>query len=309
MENQRQAYTYAITAVLLWSTVASAFKISLRYIDFLQLLFFSSIVSIVVFFLILLIQNKLSLFKEYSKKDYCRSALLGFLNPFLYYVVLFKAYSLLPAQEAQPLNYTWPVMLVLLSIPLLKHRIKFKNILAIVISFIGVVIIGTRGNLTSLKFSNPVGVLLAVGSSVIWALFWIYNMKDERDEVSKLFLNFVFGFIFVAIANLLFSKIIIPQVKGLLGAAYVGLFEMGITFAFWLKALKLSKTTARVSNLVFLAPFISLVFIYFIVGEKILFSTIVGLIFIVSGILIQLYDSRPRPSLRNSYIKLHSFLL
>jgi drug/metabolite transporter (DMT)-like permease len=200
-------------------------------------------------------------------------------------------------------------MLVLLSIPLLKHRIKFKNILAIVISFIGVVIIGTRGNLTSLKFSNPVGVLLAVGSSVIWALFWIYNMKDERDEVSKLFLNFVFGFIFVAIANLLFSKIIIPQVKGLLGAAYVGLFEMGITFAFWLKALKLSKTTARVSNLVFLAPFISLVFIYFIVGEKILFSTIVGLIFIVSGILIQLYDSRPRPSLRNSYIKLHSFLL
>jgi EamA-like transporter family. len=309
MGKQRQAYTYAITAVLLWSTVASAFKISLRYVDFLQLLFFASIVSIVVLFLILLIQNKLGLFKEYSKKDYCRSALLGFLNPFLYYVVLFKAYSLLPAQEAQPLNYTWPVMLVLLSVPLLKHRIKFKNILAIIISFFGVVIIGTRGDLTSLNFPNPVGVLLAVGSSVIWALFWIYNMKDERDEVSKLFLNFVFGFIFIAIANLLFSKIIIPQVKGLLGAAYVGLFEMGITFVFWLKALKLSKTTAGVSNLVFLAPFISLIFIYFIVGEKILFSTVVGLIFIVSGILIQLYDGRPRLTLRNSYAKLHSFLL
>ena len=249
------------------------------------------------------------MFKEYSKKDYCHSALLGFLNPFLYYVVLFKAYSLLPAQEAQPLNYIWPVMLILLSVPLLKHRIKFKNILAIIISFFGVVIIGTRGDLTSLKFSNPVGVLLAVGSSVIWALFWIYNMRDERDEVSKLFLNFVFGFIFVAIANLLFSKIIIPQVKGLLGAAYVGLFEMGITFVFWLKALKLSKTTARVSNLIFLAPFISLIFIYFIVGEKILFSTILGLIFIVSGILIQLYDGRPRPTLRNSYTKSHSFLL
>lgn len=289
MEKQRQAYAYAAIAVFLWSTVASAFKISLRYLDFLQLLFFASIVSIAVLFLILIIQNKLSLLKEYSKKDYCRSALLGFLNPFLYYVVLFKAYSLLPAQEAQPLNYTWPVILVLLSVPLLRHRIRFKNILGIIISFTGVVIIGTRGDLTSLKFSNPVGVLLAISSSVIWALFWIYNIKDDRDEVAKLFLNFVSGFIFITIATFLFSRMTIPPVKGFLGTTYTGLFEMGITFVVWLRALKLSTTTARVSKLVFLAPFISLIFIHFIVGEKILPSTVIGLIFIVSGILTQLY--------------------
>ena len=34
----------------------------------------------------------------------------GFLNPFLYYIILFKAYSLLPAQEALSLNYTWPLV-------------------------------------------------------------------------------------------------------------------------------------------------------------------------------------------------------
>jgi len=206
MEKQKQAYTYAIIAVLLWSTVASAFKISLRYLDFLQLLFCASIISIIILSVVLLIQNKLILFKEYSPRDYLHSALLGFLNPFLYYVVLFKAYSLLPAQEAQPLNYTWPIMLVLLSIPLLKQKIRRKDALAIIIGFIGVVIIGTRGDLTRLRFSNPLGVFLAVGSSVIWALFWIYSVKDARDEVAKLFLNFVFGFIFVLIATLLFSR-------------------------------------------------------------------------------------------------------
>jgi len=206
MEKQKQAYTYAIIAVLLWSTVASAFKISLRYLDFLQLLFCASIISIIILSVVLLIQNKLILFKEYSPRDYLHSALLGFLNPFLYYVVLFKAYSLLPAQEAQPLNYTWPIMLVLLSIPLLKQKIRRKDALAIIIGFIGVVIIGTRGDLTTLRFSNPLGVFLAVGSSVIWALFWIYSVKDARDEVAKLFLNFVFGFIFVLIATLLFSR-------------------------------------------------------------------------------------------------------
>lgn len=85
-----QGYVYAVIAVIFWATVASAFKISLRYFDFLQLLFFASIVSITFFFVALLVQNKLALLKTYSRKDYLHSALFGFLNPFLYYVVLFK---------------------------------------------------------------------------------------------------------------------------------------------------------------------------------------------------------------------------
>lgn len=300
METQKQAYTYAITAVLFWSTVASAFKVSLRYLDFLQLLFFASIASIIVLFLILLIQKKLSLLKKYSGKEYLHSVMLGFLNPFLYYVVLFKAYSLLPAQEAQPLNYTWSIVLVLLSIPLLKQKIRFASILAIFISYFGVFVISTRGDILGFTFTNLYGVLLALGSAVIWALFWIYNIKDKRDEVAKLFLNFSFGFVFILIAMLLSSRMRIPAMVGLLGATYVGLFEMGITFVLWLKALKLSRTTAQVSNLIYLSPFLSLVLIRFVVGEKILPSTIIGLIFIVAGIIIQQRYGRLGPVVRNS---------
>ncbi len=300
MKKQKQAYIYAITAVLFWSTVASAFKVSLRYLDFLQLLFFASIVSIIVLFLILLIQNKLSLFKEYSRKDYLHSVMLGFLNPFLYYVILFKAYSLLPAQEAQPLNYTWSIMLVLLSIPLLKQKIGVKSILAIFVSYFGVFIISTRGDILGLSFTNLNGVLLALGSAVIWALFWIYNIKDKRDEVAKLFLNFSFGFIFILISIILSSKMTIPAMAGFAGATYVGLFEMGITFVLWLKALKLSRTTAQVSNLIYLSPFLSLVLIHLVVGEKILLSTIIGLIFIVAGIIIQQRYGQRGPTVRHS---------
>jgi len=293
MKQQKQAYVYAITSVLLWSTVASAFKISLRYLDYLQLLFLASFVSLLVLFIIVSVQNKLHYLFRHSAKDYLRSALLGFLNPFLYYIVLFKAYSLLPAQEAQPLNYTWSITLALFSIPLLKQRIGYVSILALIISYLGVFIISTRGNVLGFKFTNPYGVILALGSAVIWALFWIYNVRDKRDEVTKLFLNFSFGFIFIFIAMVLSSRIkIIPPMAGIAGGIYVGLFEMGITFVLWLKALKLSKTTAQVGNLIYLSPFVSLVLIRFVVGEKILLSTMVGLVFIVTGIIIQQYDSR-----------------
>lgn len=291
MSNQNKAYIYALIAVFFWSTVASAFKISLRYVDSLQLLFFSSLVATIVLFIILVSQRKLYLLRKLSRKDYLHSLILGFLNPFLYYTILFKAYLLLPAQEAQPLNYTWGIMIAILSIPILKQKIRFKSIIAIVISFTGVLIISTHGNVFSLKFTNLPGAIMAVGSSVIWALFWIYNVKDRRDEIVKLFLNFTFGFSFILMSTLAFSKIILPDVKVLLCTSYVGLFEMGITFVIWLKALSLSDTTAKVSNLIYLSPFLSLVFIYFIVGEKILPSTIVGLFFIVMGIILQQYRS------------------
>jgi drug/metabolite transporter (DMT)-like permease len=287
MDRQKKAYLYAVLTVLLWSTVASAFKITLRYLNFIQLLFYASFVSMAVLFLILLLQGKLQDLGKFSKREYIASALLGFLNPFFYYTILFKAYSLLPAQEAQPLNWTWPIMLVLLSIVILKQPIGLLNVIAIFISFSGVFVISTHGDVLSFKFTNLPGALLALSSSIIWALFWIYNIRDRRDEVVKLFLNFCFGFLYTLAAVSVTGQFYWPPLPGLLGVVYVGLFEMGITFVLWLKALQLSKTTAQVSNLVYAAPFLSLFFIHFIVGEEILFSTVVGLVLIISGVILQ----------------------
>ena len=289
MDEQKQAYIYAATAVVIWSTVASAFKLTLRYVTPLQLLFYASAISTLALLIVLFIQGKIRLLKGFSKKDYLKSLIFGFLNPFLYYMVLFKAYFLLPAQEAQPLNYTWPIMLTLLSIPLLRQRIKPASILAILMSFTGVLIITTHGDIFGLKFSNPAAALLALTSALIWALFWLFNLRDRRDETAKLFLNFLFGFIFIMLATLFFSKPFLPNINVFLGLTYVGLFEMGITFIIWLKALNLSETTAQVANLIYLSPFISLIIIHFTVGENILPSTVFGLILIVSGILLQRY--------------------
>ncbi|MHC4692184.1 MAG: DMT family transporter [Planctomycetota bacterium] len=294
MEKQTRAYLYACVAVLLWSTIASAFKISLRHEqDVLILLFYASVVACVFLFLYLLFLNKLTLLKAFTRQDYLRSALLGFLNPFLYYTVLLEAYSRLKAQEAVTLNFIWPIMLVLLSIPILHQKIKLKSILAIIISFMGVFVIATEGDVLGFRFTNTVGVLLASGSSVVWALFWIYNVKDKHDEAVRLFVNFVLGTGFILISILLFSKLRIPDHKVLLGAAYIGLCELGITFLVWLKALRLSKTTAQVTNLIYLAPFFALVVVAIVVGERILLSTVIGLVLIVGGIILQRFWAKP----------------
>jgi len=290
---QTKAYIYATIVILIWSTVASAFKLSLRYLEPAALLFYAAAVSVLALLAIILIQGKIKLLRKCDHQDYIRSALLGLLNPFMYYIVLFRAYSLLPAQQAVSLNYTWAIQLVILSIPLLKQRIGVKGLIAIIIGYFGVLIIATRGDLSSLRIANVQGTLLALGSAVIWALFWIYNIKDQRDTVVKLFLNFLFGFAYILAYTAITGKISIPALPGLAGAAYVGLFEMGITFILWLNALKLSRTTAQVSNLIYATPFLSLFVINIVVGERILFSTIIGLLFVISGITLQRYPLRP----------------
>lgn len=289
MKDQRKAYLLAMTAILFWSTIGTAFKLSLNYLDPLTLLFYSSLVACIILFIILVIQGKWQFIKKMTIHEIFLSAFLGLLNPFLYYVVLLKAYDLLPAQEAGTLNYFWPIVLVLLSIPILKQKISSWSVVAIFISFSGIILISTHGDLFSLKFSDPLGVILAIGSAVFWASYWIFNLKDQREPVIKLFISFCFGFLFTLITLIFTRGISIPRLEGLYGAIYIGIFEMGVTFLLWLNALKYSSTTAKVSNLIYISPFISLIIIHFVIGEIILFSTVFGLVLIVSGIIMQQY--------------------
>lgn len=287
MKQQTKATLFALTTVLIWSTVASAFKISLRHLEVAQLLFFSSLASMVVLGCVLFLQNKLFVLNTLKGKDFALSLCLGFLNPFAYYLVLFKAYDLLPAQEAQPLNYTWAITLSLLSVPLLHQRLRSSDLAGLLISYCGVFWISVRGDIWSLHFSSPLGVALALLSTVLWALYWIYNTKDALDPVLRLFLNFCCGSVYIALFLLLGPGVTIPEPAGLMGAVYVGVFEMGITFVLWSLALRLSKTALQVSIFIYLSPFFSLVLIHFLVGETILQSTIIGLILIMTGIGLQ----------------------
>ncbi len=287
MKRISKAYIYALLSVLLWSTVATAFKLGLTVLSPLYLILLSTAFSLLVFFVVILLQGRIRELFTVTFSGLGKSALLGALNPFGYYLILFQAYNLLPAQVAQPLNMIWPVTLALLSAPLLNQKITIRNIVAILISFVGVVFISSQGSLSGIANTNLTGALLAVGSSVIWALFWVLSVLDKRDEIFKLFWNFAFGLSYLIIAAFLFTDFRLPDAKGLPAAIYIGLFELGITYILWMKAMQLSENNAKMGNLIFLAPFLSLVFIHFILGETIFVTTFIGLAFIISGIWYQ----------------------
>jgi drug/metabolite transporter (DMT)-like permease len=291
---EKKAYLFAGLAVFFWSTVATAFKLALREYDFIQLIFYASLITVIILFFVLVAQQKVKLIFQQTKKEWRNSMLLGLFNPLAYYLILFKAYSLLPAQLAQPLNMVWPITLALLSVPLLGQKIGWKSFVALAVSFVGVIVISSQGGASGFANTNGLGVFLALVSSVMWSLYWIINVRDSRDQIVKLFTNFLFGLIYLTVTVFLFSDFKIVIGTGLFAMIYVGMFEAGVTYILWMKAMQLSTNNAKIGNLVFFAPFISLIFIHFILKETIYITTFIGLIFIVAGVLVQQLDRKKK---------------
>ena len=191
-----------------------------------------------------------------------------------------------PAQNVVIVNYTWPICVVIFAIILLKDVFSMKKIFALVLSFVGVYIVTTKGDLLNFFVTYDKGILFALAGAICYALFSVLGKKYNYERFTSMMFFYAFTFIFILITVLIFSKI--PQISlyELAGLLWLGIFTSGLAFVFWFLALKYGDT-AKVSNVLFLTPFISLIYIHFLVGEKILLSSIIGLIFIVIGILIQ----------------------
>jgi drug/metabolite transporter (DMT)-like permease len=288
MKKSSQAYIYAALSVILWGTIPTAFKIALSELSIVTMLGIATLVSLLVLFIILASSGKLRLLGKMSRKEILWSALLGIINPVFYYLILLTAYSRLPGQVAQPVNMIWPIILVFLSVPLLHQRIPARSFAALFISLAGVYIIASQGAPFSPGRSDAAGVAMALFSGVLWALYFVLNVRDKRDEAVKLFTNFAFGSAYMIIAMVLngsFHEEI--SFRGAAASVYIGIFEMGITFWLWLRAMQLAPTSDKISNLIFFAPFISLILLHFIIDEPVYYTTPVGLAIIIGSVLYQ----------------------
>ncbi|EGQ7936386.1 DMT family transporter [Vibrio vulnificus] len=286
--DERRALGFGLSAVLLWSTVATAFKLTLAEFSPIQMLTVASVVSAMALLTICALQGKLTQISTTFLSNPWYYLLLGLINPLAYYLILFKAYDLLPASQAQAINYSWAITLTLMAAVFLGQKIRKQDWVACVFSYVGVIVIATKGDLLGLSFESPVGVALALTSTLLWAGYWILNTKNQADPIVGVLLGFLVAIPF-AIALTVIEGQSWGQIstQGWLAVTYVGLFEMGVTFVLWLSALKLTNNTARISNLIFASPFISLMLLSSIIGEEIHPTTLIGLMLIIAGLVIQ----------------------
>ena len=278
--------------------MATAFKWALIYSSPMQLITAAATVSWLFFAVSLAIGGRLSRVIEVPRALLWRCLILGLLNPALYYWILFQAYDLLPAQDAMAINYTWGLTLPLIAALFSKIVPTRSEVGLALLSYLGILIIVTDGDLSAFEFNAPVGVLLALTSTVIWGLSWVLNSRfvdnHQLDPQVTLFLNFTAATPVLWLITVLTDGVITVTWASVFSGLYVGLFEMGIAFILWMSALRLTDNPIRVSSLIFLAPPISLVLITTVLGEPIAQSTLLGLVVILLGLAGQQLVSQSR---------------
>ncbi|MEX1057921.1 MAG: DMT family transporter [Natronospirillum sp.] len=281
MKTETLGLWFGVGAVLLWSTVATAFKLALNVWPLVGVLWLSVTVSLGLFMVVLLQRGMLARACRLLRRYWRRALLLGLLNPVIYYFTLFAAYDQLSAQIAQPINYTWAFVLSWVAALWHKAPIRRQDWQGMALGYLGVVVLvlGAQGRLEI----TALGVGLAILSTLFWAGYWAVSMRDRRPALVAMFHHFLFAWPVLTVIMLWQGTDFLAVRSGWLPTLYIGFFEMGLAFLLWMAALQRVANTARVANLIFIAPFLSLIWVSWILGEPIVFTTPIGLLFILAG--------------------------
>ena len=289
-------YVFALVTVLLWSTAASMVKSLTDSLPSLCILGYTSLFASLFLLLLLLVRGQLGKLAEYSPMEYAKLAGLGLLGMFLYSALYYFGIDRMTAQEACILNYLWPVMIVVFSCLILKEPFTGRKAGAVALSFSGVLVIALWGLAREgAGFSGDFpGIAACVLAAVCYGLFCVLNKKLGLDQTVGMVVFWgitclcSFGVCLVRGALTLLS---LPQLGGVV---WLGIMVDGLPYLLWAVAINGVRNTARIANLAYLTPILSVIVSAVALGEALSPAYLIALLLILAGIVIQNLPERRR---------------
>lgn len=285
----KKTYFLAGTSIFFWSTVAVTTKLLLGSHNNFQVLCVSALFAAIFLFVTNVATGNIKKLKQYKAKDYVISALIGLPGTFFYYVFYYGGADRMLASQAFIVNYLWPIMSIVFACIILKEKMTLRKAIAVIISFMGVAIV-TGSDFTHLSKNVMTGTLMCVSAAICYGIFTSLNQKFNYDKQLSMMINYIVTYILTGIINIAGGDTFVPEAAEILGFIWNGVFTMAIANTAWAIALESGKT-AKISNLAYITPFVSLIWTSLILKEKLNINFVLGLIAIVLGIFIQMKSS------------------
>lgn len=284
-------YICAFITIFFWGSTAAISSLVLDSISTLALVFYGSLVATIFLLVLNIVTGRIGQVKEITGRDYANMFVVGMLGIFLYNVLLFFGMTRILVQQAFIINYLWPICIVIFSCIILKEKLTVIKCISMLASFAGVAVVATGGNFSNLGSLDFLGVLAACLAAVFYGLFSVLTIKIKYDKFVAMMVYYFFSTIVSAVALLATNTFIIPTASQIPGILWIGILVNGVAFTLWSIAIA-AGNTARLSNLAYLTPFVSLIWIYFLIGEPISMASVIGLLIIISGVVLQMFDKQ-----------------
>ena len=284
----KKTYLYAGVSIFCWSTVATTCKILLSELNNIQLLWMNSLIAGLFLLLLNICLGNFKKYKEYKLKDYFIMVAIGIPSTIFYYMFYYAGTDILPASQAFIINYLWPIMSVIFACIILGEKLTAKKLIAIFISFFGVIVV-IGGDIKDFNGQMLLGAIYCILGAVSYGLFTALNQKMNYNKTMTLMVSYFATFIFTTVLNLIKGDLFIPEVNQVIGFLWNGIFTVAIANTFWVMALETGKTE-KVSNLAYITPFLSLIWTFLFLDEKIKLNSLIGLLIIILGIFVQMKE-------------------
>ncbi len=187
--------------------------------------------------------------------------------------------------EVLVIQYTWPIFVLILSLFILKERLDLRKSVAIILGFIGVLLVLSRGELQNIQLSNISVISLVAAGAFCFALFSVLSKNVRRAPLAVISVYFLSASIASFISMLYFSRFAFPSSSELIPVLLNGILVNGFSYMFWVLALR-STEASYLAPFTFITPVLSAIYLIVLFDEPVLPVYAIGLACVIAGGLV-----------------------
>lgn len=279
---------YAAITVIIWATMPAVSKLLVTDLPNFEVLFVGSLFAFIFLLAVNHRTGELKKFERVSTSQLLLMMFFGLLGLFLYSALFYYGLERLSSQEACVLNYLWVIFTVIFSAPILDEKITKRKIFALMLSFIGVIVV-MAGNFGSKNFSSETifGALSCVAAAICFALFSVLNKRQRLNQKITMMIIWFTVAVLSFEAGTFFEDWQWFGVKDFIALLWLGIFINATAYLTWALALEKTKNTAQVANVAYLTPILAIFVSTFLFNEELPSAVIPALMLIFAGIFIQ----------------------
>ena len=276
-----------LLVIAVWGTTATVEAVSLRTLSPLQFTMWSTVFGAVGALFCLIATGSAKELRSFRPPVFALLFVLSMFGFAGYFVLKYTAYSTSPIPQANVLQYTFTLFIVLFAVPVLRQRLSPAKLAGVLVGLLGAAVVLTGGRLIAIERAHITGYLCALGAGISFAVFSVFAEKTTLKRLSALFFYHAYSAVVLFIVLAVSGGLVLPgSPRELAGAFYSGFVSNVLGMLLWLHAQGASKDVSIPTGLLYFVPFVSLACFRVFLGLIIPMSAYVGLALIVGGMFI-----------------------
>jgi drug/metabolite transporter (DMT)-like permease len=286
MKNVPSAYLKPLLATIFWGVSFIATKTALNELTPIMIIILRLLLGI-IFLLILAV---------YTKRDFSiRLRQHAFIFLLAAIAVFHLWIQVTGLQYTSAANTGWiigtsPVFMTIMGMIFFKERLTLSQLAGIVLAFSGLILLISKGDITSIGFISHKGDFLVLASAFTWGAYSMVNKKISLTYPPVMTILYLFIMMAIILLPVTVNKDTFFRLEHLSALSWIcilflGIFCSGISYVLWAQSLK-EMDSSKVGAFLYFEPFVTVFSAWIFLNENITLLMILSGIIIITGVII-----------------------